>query len=771
MTRVMLRELRRATGLTQEQLAERTGLTVRAISNIERSRVARPHRHSLEALADALGLTGDRLDDFVRAYLPGPKDLHTAPAQLPARTATFTGRERELAELDRLLARRGEEVVVVCVDGMAGVGKTALAVHWAHEVRHLFPGGHLFANLRGYGPGDPVEPGGVLGSFLRALGMPPGEIPVGTDERSASLRSLLATRPALIVLDNAASAEQVRPLLPGTPHSLTLVTSRVALHGLAVSDEAHRIAPARFTEQESVDLLTTLLGAADQQVLAELAGYCAGLPLALRIVAERSSGGRSPVETAAALADQHHRLDVLTTGDEATSVGAVLSWSYRSLPDDAATAFRRLGVHPGAHWDVDAAAVLVDADRVRTARLLDTLVDRHLLERRTDGRFEFHDLLRAYAVTLADDERAFGRLAAYYVGRAAGLFAVRDPHRRPLLGGGATATRPEDDAEDAASWLTTELPTLLAIAEHAEDLAGTTIARDLSATLWYVLRVQGHYDAASTLHALALAEARRDDDRDGTRQALIDLGTTFGRLGSYDHAVRALEECLAIPGEPLVSGRALNALGIVSAQIGRFEDAVRQLDEAVELARRTGDGLTESRALSNLGYVHDRLGRFDQARDSYQQCLTIAEAAGDRPSAAIALHNLGDVCRALGRYDEALENLHRSLAISRPAGHREAEGYALTFLGSVHGERGDHAEATREHGAALAIALDTGIRPLQMLAHNGLGDSALAAGDRNSALAHYTDALALARRTHEENEERRALAGIAAARPEDGRTP
>jgi tetratricopeptide (TPR) repeat protein/transcriptional regulator with XRE-family HTH domain len=770
----LLRDLRQASGLTQEQLAERTGLTVRAISNIERGRVARPHRHTLEVLARGLGLAAHRVEEFVGAYVPLPpaNAFPVVPAQLPARGATFTGRRHELDELDRLLAARDDAVVVIAVDGMAGVGKTALAVHWAHRVRDRFPGGQLFANLRGYGPGEPVDPASVVHSFLRAMGVSADEVPAGLDERAALLRSTLATRPVLIVLDNARSAEQVRPLIPGEPGSLVVVTSRSSLRGLTVSDQACRLTLAQFTESESVELLTGLLGharvGADAGAVAEVAAWCGGLPLALHIVAERSARDRTVADVAAELDDQHRRLDVLTTGEEATSVSAVLSWSYRSLPEPAAAAFRRLGVHPGAHWDLAAAAVLLGADAHEARGLLDVLVDRHLLERRDDGRYEFHDLLRAYAATVGEHDDGPSRTAAlrglfdHYVSRAvvaADLLAPRDPHRRPVLGTLARAR-----VSDPSAWLATELPTLLTVAEQAGRTGAATHARDLSTVLWYGLRVHGHYDAARTLHALALAEAREHDDTPGVRQALVDLGATCARLGNYDEALRHLEECLAIEGAPLLAGRALNTLGIVHAQLGRYEPAAEHLHRAVAFARETGDTFTESRALSNLGYVHERLGRLADAKDSYEQCLTIAEATGDRSSQAIALHNLGDVYRALHRYPEALDYLHRSLAVSRPNGHREAEGYALAYLGEVHAELADLAAARRHHQAALDIATDTGIRPLQTLVHNGLGDNARARGAVPEALAHYSRALTLARSTQERHEERRALDGIAAVR-------
>ncbi|WNM39239.1 tetratricopeptide repeat protein [Micromonospora halotolerans] len=787
----LLGELRRVAGLTQEELAERTGLTVRGISNIERGRVPRPRRRSVEALAVGLGLRGDQVHQFVRHYCPEATRLPApgaavvpAPAQLPAASSSFTGREPELDRLDALCAQRGQGVVVAVLEGMAGVGKTSLALHWAQLRRADFPDGQLFANLRGYGPGTAAEPSEVLRSFLRAFDVPAAEVPADLDERSALLRSVLATRSVLLVLDNARSAEQVRPLLPGHPGCVVVVTSRTMLHGLTISNDAHRVTVPLFTDVESRSLFGRLAGAArlgtDQADVADVVSGCGGLPLALRIVAERLGHERELSELAAAMRSAGDRLDALTTEEERTSLPAVLSWSYRTLPRDVADAFRLLGLHPGPHWEPAAAAALLGVRVPEARRLLHLLVEGHLLERRADGRYEFHDLVRDYARGLAGAAprnrwcEPVRRLAEHCLTRAvaaAELIAPPDPNRRPLLTPVTAVDRSFAGPEDAAAWLATELPTLLAVAEQSAGMRqaeGTSYARDLSTVLWQALRVHGHYSVLRTLHGLALAEARAAADAVGVQQALVDLATVCARLGHYDEAVEHLTECLAVDGSPAVAGRAYNILGVVQAQLGRYEPAARHLRQAVALARETADSLNEGRSLSNLGFLHERQGELDAALRCYADCLTIAQAHGDRPSEAIALHNLGDVYRALGHYQAARKHLDRSLAVSRAVGHREAEGYALAYLGLVHLHLGDPGTARRYQEAALAIAVETGIRPLETLANNGLGDIARASGNRPAALAHYLRACDLARLTQEPHEEARALDGIAATYDDAG---
>lgn len=772
----LLGESRRHAGLTQAELAARTGLTVRSISNIERGRIARPRRHSVEALALGLGLRGEQARRFLRHYCPDATApvataVVSAPAQLPAGITSFTGRRRELAALDRLRDRRGDGVVVAVLEGMAGIGKTALAVHWARRVTAAFPDGQLFANLRGHGPAAPAEPGEVLRSFLRALGVPVAEVPDGLDDRAALFRSVLATRSMLVVLDNARSADQVRPLLPGNAGCMVVVTSRATLRGLTIDADAHRVPVPPLTERESCSLLDRLAGAG-RTIPADVVPGCGGLPLALRIVGERLAHNRHPAPSTRSAAD---RLAALTTGEDTTSLPSVLSWSYDALPGDVADGLRLLALHPGRYWDVTAAAALLGTGLPETQRLLDALVDDHLLFARADGRYECHDLVRAYVRSRAGEEPAARRsaarrrLAEHHVARAiaaAEPVSAGDRHRAPLLTPVAVDVT-VTGADDAAAWLTAELPTLIAIAEQSAATGGT-YARDLASVLWQALRVHGHDGALRTLHGLALTEARQAHDATGTRQALVDLAAVCARLGDLDEAETHLTRCLDGDAGPVVTGRALTVLGAVHARLGRYTAAADHLTGAVTLSRQTGDPRTEGHALSTLGFVHERQGKLDAALRCHQQGLAIATSAGDRLGEATALHDLGNTYRALDRWPEAHDHLDRSLAVSRATGHREAEGHALAALGLAHLRQGAVATARRHQEAALDIAVATGIRPLETLAHNGLGDSAMACADRPAALAHYTRAADLARRTRDPYEEARALTGIAAAHDEVG---
>jgi len=380
----LLRRCRRAAGLSQEELGLRAGVGVRTIGDLERGQRTRPYRQTVGALAEVLGLRGPQLDEFVRkSRAAGPGGLdpevldgHSSsnpaaparetagagalevpvPRELPAAVAAFTGRESELAALDSLLlaplAGSPLTVLITAIGGTAGVGKTALAVQWAHRTAGSFPDGQLYVNLRGYDPGQPLSAGEALTAFLRRLGVPGRDIPPGEDERGARYRSLLAGRRMLIVLDNARDTSQVRPLLPGTPGSVVVVTSRDALTGLVARDGARRLDLDVLPPSEAVSLLRTLTGGrvdAEPEAAAALAAHCCGLPLAVRVAAELAVArpGAALASLAAELADQQQRLDLLDAdGDATTAVRAVFSWSVRHLNPDTVRAFRLAGVHP-----------------------------------------------------------------------------------------------------------------------------------------------------------------------------------------------------------------------------------------------------------------------------------------------------------------------------------------------------------------------------------------------------------------------------------------
>ena len=416
----LLREHRVAAGFTQEQLAEHSRLGVRTIRDLESGRVRRPHRDTIRLLVTALGLPAEVREELIEAgySVPATRPWRTGaglpvPRQLPPAIPYFAGRADALKTLTDLLsdtAQPSRAVVVSAIDGTAGIGKTALAVHWAHQVAEQFPDGQLYVNLRGFDPGGPpVPPTEALRGFLDALGIPAAQIPVGLAAQVAQYRSLLAARRMLVLLDNAGDAAQVRPLLPGTPGCFVLVTSRPLLLSLVAGEGAHPVSLGLLTGPESRELLIRRLGAdrvdREQQAAEELIALCARLPLALSIMTARAASdpGRTLGELAGQLREKSGRLDLLDAGDPITDVRAVFSWSCRHLSEQAARMFRLLGAaHPGPDTSAAAAASLAGLPLEHARRALAELAQARLLTEQPADRFSCHDLLRAYAAEQAE---------------------------------------------------------------------------------------------------------------------------------------------------------------------------------------------------------------------------------------------------------------------------------------------------------------------------------------------------------------------------------
>lgn len=411
----LLRDGRRRLGLSQEDLSAKAGVSVRSIRDIELGRVGSPRPSTVRLLANALELTGPARAEFHASAVPAGPAPVAVPHQLPAPPSHFIGRTRYVRRLDRLLAA-GNAANLWTVVGPAGVGKTAVAVHWAQRAQHRFPDGQLHLDLRGYGPDAALDSDTALQRLLSALGVPTGDQPPDREGRTALLRTHLAGRRMLLLLDNARHSEQVRPLLPGSSPSLVLVTSRSQLRGLTAGHGARRITVEHLGDAESVELIASFVGAqraaAEPAAVAELVELCGGLPLALRIVGERAQrhfqAGLHDVATD--LRSQHNRLDVLHTGraDAAspTDVRAALSWSHKALPTPAAALFRQLGLHPATEFDAHAAAALAGTTQAAAADLLDALSDVHLVERRPAQRYTLHGLVREYARHLVEAETA-----------------------------------------------------------------------------------------------------------------------------------------------------------------------------------------------------------------------------------------------------------------------------------------------------------------------------------------------------------------------------
>jgi transcriptional regulator with XRE-family HTH domain len=450
----LLRQYRTAAGLTQRELAERANLSIRTIQNMEQGHSVRPYQRTVRLLASALDVTGPaaaELSDLARQRngSAGTDPVSAPPRQLPPAAAQFVGREAELDALTDMLAESGGSgsggvVVISAINGTAGIGKTTLALHWAHRAAARFPDGQLYVDLRGFSAGAPVTPSEAIRSFLDALGLAPESLPAGEEAQAALFRSSVAGRRLLIVLDNARDAGQVRPLLPGSPGCMVLVTSRASLDGLAVSEGARLLTLDVLSEQEARQLLAARLGgerlAADPLAVSELIRLCAELPLALTVAAARviSRPGFPLAAAAAELREAAGRLDALETGDLASSVRPVFSWSYRNLSEPAAAMFRLVGLHPGPDLTVPAAASSAGIPLRAARRCLDELTRAHMLAEQPPGRFRCHDLLRAYAdeqaAGLSEDDRrqVLCPDLDHYVHTGHRASALLNPHRAPI---------------------------------------------------------------------------------------------------------------------------------------------------------------------------------------------------------------------------------------------------------------------------------------------------------------------------------------------------
>jgi len=657
------------------------------------------------------------------------RDAPNAPRQLPASVRYFTGRHSELDLLTGLLeppertASGGGTVVISAIDGMAGIGKTALAVHVAHRLAEKFPDGQLFLDLRGYTQGQqPRTADQALNWLLRALDVPPERIPRDSEQAAALYRERLADTRTLIVLDNAATEAQVRPLLPGTGSCLVLVTSRRRLRAL---DDAHILSLDLLPAPDAVALLLAVAGpgriSADDPRLGELAELCGYLPLALRIAASLLRHRRtwSLEHLAGQLRDQHQRVATLSDGER--ELAAVFDLSYTSLDEQHRCLWRRLGLVPGPDLDASVAAALVELDRASVAELLEDLVDQNLLAAHAPGRYRLHDLLRAHARTLAETEpvaarkAAVDRLLRYYAhaAQSASIPIARYPRPRP--DGPVPAVH---DPETARTWLRTEYPNLDAAFTdaRAQGLDEHVIA--LAAGLAEFLQTDGpltralqiHQTAAETAERLGHQTAAETAERLGHRvdhaNALTELGRVRRLTGDYPGADAAATQALEIYRAldyRLGEANALHDLGRVRYLTGDSSGADGAHTRALEIYRSLGDRHGEANALTELGRVRHLTGDYPGAGDAQTRALEIYRTLGDRYGEATALTNLGRVRRLTGDYLGAADAHTSALEIYRALGHNLGEANALTDLGRIRHLTGDYAEAEDAHIRALEI--------------------------------------------------------------------
>lgn len=768
----LLREYRLGAGLTQEELAERSGLSARAIADMERGRTRRPYRRSVQVVADALRLSGPQRELLVResrsvpgdGSVPGTAAAVPVPRQLPPAVACFAGRADELAALTGLLEHcpgDGGAVVIAAIAGTAGAGKTGLATHWAHQVATLFPDGQLYVNLRGYDPGPPVAAADALAAFLRALGMAGRSIPAEVEELATRYRSLLAGRRILILLDNARDAGQVRPLLPGTSSCLTIVTSRDSLAGLVVRDGARRIELDALPLPDAVSLLRELVGGraeADPGAAHVLAELCCRLPLALRIAAELAIArpGVSLAELAAELADQR-QLDLLDAGgDQATAVQTVFSWSDQQLDPADARAFRLLSLHPGPDVDAYAVAALTATTPLEASRRLTRLARAHMIQPTAPGRYGMHDLLRRYAadraVTFGDRDEARARLLDYLQDTAIRAEALCQRETRSTA---IAQLRPADqaaprlaDGDQARAWLRAERQALLACLDQvtAEGQRARVVA--LTAGMAYVLRTDGPWADARARHATATHAAHELGDRLAQAHALLCLGDVSGRAGDREAAVRALVQATEIfreLGDDLGVASALEVLSWYLQLAGDRAHAVQALTEANDLFRGLGDWRGVASTLMRLGEQHRVSGNFADAAVAATEAVAMLGQLGDRTGRAHALLRLGLVQSVTDSYPAAAESFAEALSVYREAGIRMDQANALQLLGEAQSVSGDHELGLHNLAEAREIFHGLGSRRGEAVTLLRLGEALTALGDYNAAAPHLDEALTIFR--------------------------
>ncbi len=690
------------------------------------------HRGMRERLAEELGtdpgaelqqLHHEILRGAVGPSSPGPVAPQHVPAQLPMEPPGFAGRQAELALLERLVAQAGTAttVTIAAVIGTAGVGKTALALHWAHRVAGAFPDGQLYVNMRGFDPSaPPMEPAEAVRGFLDALGVAPQRIPTTLAAQAALYRSLLAGRRILIVLDNARDPEQVRPLLPGTPQCFVVVTSRDQLTGLVTAEGAHPVTLDLLTREQARDLLhaRSMSRLDDRETLDEVADACARLPLALVIVAARlaTNPGLSLSEVAAELARHRGSLAEFTGRDAATDVRTVFSWSYRALGDAAARLFRLLGLHPGPDLTVDVAASLAQDTPSRARDLIRELANAHLVTEHRPGRFVLHDLLRAYTAELVGElespaHRQAGvvRVVDHYLHTAFAADRRLHPRRDPIdLDPPSDGVHPPSipDSAGAAHWFAAEHRVLLAVARLCADAGLDEHTWRLAWALSTFLDRQGHWHEWAATQQAALAAARRAGNAAGQIHSLRGLAAACVWLDRYDAAAEHLGEALELLirlGDPVGQAHIHLDFTWMCERQSQPVDVLRHARRALTLYQKENHLGGQARALNTVGWAQALLGNHRVTLVHCGQALELFERLDDRAGEAHTWDSLGCAHHHLGDHGRAIACYQTAIDLFRALGERYYEADTLDSLGDTHHSHGDPVAARRAWQLAAEI--------------------------------------------------------------------
>ena len=689
--------------------------------------------------------------------------MATATQALPRDIGSFTGRQPELRQLADLTAgTQGPGVVSIhAIGGMAGIGKTALAVHAAHQLAPQYPDGQIFLPLHAHTPGQrPVDPTDALASLLMTAGVPAGQIPPGLEARTALWRDWLAGKQLLLLLDDAAGSEQVRPLLPGSAGSLVLVTSRRHLTAL---EDAQTLSLDTLPAGEAAELLVRLaarpgLDPGDAEV-AEITRLCGHLPLAVGMLARQlhHHPAWTVADLAADLAATRDRLQMLHA--ENLSVAAAFDLSYAELTPAAQRLFRRLGLHLGPDIDAFAAAAL-DGTGLDAARgHLEALYDQYLITEPARGRYRLHDLIREHARALADRlepdherDSATARLLDYYQHTAAlaDVLIARQVRPAPASAGSTmpTAVPALASREQALAWARAERASLLACLDHATRTGQHARVIALTAGLAGLLRRDGPWADAVARHKAAIDATEHLGDRLGQAGALTDLGVVRRMTDDYPAAAQALDQALDIYrdlGDRLGQGNALSSLGVVRRMTGEYPAAAQALEQALDIYRSLGDRLGQGNVLWDLGVVRRMTGEYPAAAQALEQALDIYRDLGDRLGQANALSDLGFVRRGTGEYPAAAQALEQALRIYRDIGHRIGQVNVLNFLGDVRRRTGEYPAAAQALEQAVGISRDIGARGGEATALLFLGAVRRLTGDFPAAAQALDQALGVYR--------------------------